>query len=200
MIDLKNSKTCVFGIQGSGKTKLVEHSLVKNFKHPFVYLMHPEDFKTCKNNVMLFIPRDKNKNIDTSMATLNNTAKVIKDLAKQGKIDALIVDEADLFIPKNFMSLQKFPEFHDILINHRHYNLALIFISRRPQEISTVIVEQSEQIFLFAIDGKNVREHFARLHEDFEPLMNMLSKDKHNFIFKTLGERPQLKNPISIEK
>ncbi len=46
-LTLKIVKTCVFGIQGSGKTYFVENSIIQSFKNPLIYLIHREDFAHC---------------------------------------------------------------------------------------------------------------------------------------------------------
>ena len=195
MIDLKNCKICVFGIQGSGKTVFVERWLMKKYNNPLIYLMHEEDFKDRGNHVKVIIPKDKEGNVDTSMRTLNVWSKKIKEEAINGKIDAFIIDEADLFILKDFRNLQKFSYFHDLIINHRHYGLSMIFITRRPQELPTVITEQSGHYFIFHIAGKNVKDHLNKIYDNLGFIaQNKLSKKDHNFIHLEFGEE----NPLKI--
>lgn len=203
-IDLKHKKTFVCGATGSGKTYLVENFLVTQFKHPFVYLIHKEDFASCKRNVKLYIPQKKGL-IDMSMEHLEEICKYVKRMALEGKIDALIIDEADMFIAKDQRTLQNYPHFYDLLINHRHYGkekgkgLALIFITRRPQEMTTVFIEQCHYTFMFALEGKNVIEHMNRIHSDYEELMPQLSIEKHNFIVKQIGHPPELYDHIKMK-
>lgn len=203
-IDLKHRKTFVCGATGSGKTYMVEHFLIKQFKHPMVYLIHQEDFTSCKNNVNVYVPKN-NGLIDTSMEHLEAMCIWFKKLAQDGKIDALIIDESDMFIPKDQRTLQRYPHLYDLLINHRHYGkekgqgLALIFIARRPQEMSTVFIEQAHCVILFALDGKNVKEHFASFHADYEELIPQLKMEKHNFIVKMIGQPPVLYDGIQLK-
>ncbi len=201
VLNLKDVKVCLFGIQGSGKTIFAEHFLMNKYKSPVIYLMHEEDFLSRGNHVEIIIPQDKDGNVDASMKTLNQHAKRIKQEAKAGKIDAFFIDEADLFIPKDFRILQRFPYFYDLLINHRHYGLAMIFITRRPQEISTVITEQSAHYFIFHVAGKNVKDHLNKIYDNLGFLaQNRLSKSKHNFIHLEFGvDRPlNLYNAIQL--
>lgn len=196
MINLKNTKICLYGIQGSGKTYFAEKRIVKTFRHPIIYLMHQDEFQNCHPNAEIISPKNEDGTLDASTQTLNKWAKMIKERANKGEVDAFIIDESDLFIPKDFRQIQKYSQLHDLIINHRHYGLAMVFITRRPQELPTVIVEQSEHTFIFAIDGKNVREHLSKLHKDMGRLLDKLSKNEHNFIYKTLGKPPMLYNHI----
>jgi len=188
MINLKNVKTCVFGIQGSGKTYLVEHKLLKNFKHAFIYQIHPEDFTTAKQH---YVYKYNEKSLNISH--LEKTVKIVKELGKQKKIDCFVLDEADLFLKSGFAIPKNMT---DLILNHRHYNLALIFISRRPQSIPTEIVESSEHLFIFKIEGENVERKFKAIHPKIMELMPQISKEKHNFIYKHLGEEPTIYDAI----
>ena len=198
-MNLKLVKTGVFGIQGSGKTYIVEKELIHSFKKPFVYLLHPEDFRSCKANVTVYIPYKLvkgKKMIDRSPEHLDRIIGLIVEQAKKGKYDAFILDEASTFLPKNYQSLQKYPNIIDLCDSHRHYGLAFVYMARRPQVISTEITETSEYLFLFAINGVNVNEYFGKIHEGFKELMPSLTKDKHNFILMQLGEKPKLYKAI----
>lgn len=188
-IDLKNVKTSVFGIQGSGKTYLVANKLLKNFKHPFIYEIHQEDFRHIKRAYIYQYSENS-----LNLSTLEKVAKQVKELAQQRKIDCFVVDEADMFLRSGFVISKNMT---DLILNHRHYKLALIFISRRPQSIPTEIVESSEHLFIFKIEGENVNKKFKAIHPKIIELMPQLSKDKHNFIYKKLGEEPVIYNAIS---
>jgi len=202
MIDAKHKKVGVFGIQGSGKTYFIEHALIKTFKRPFVYLMHPEDFRSCANNVSLYIPYKivkGKKVIDRSVQHLDRVmGKFIED-AKQGKYDAFVLDEASSFLPKDLRTLQKeAPNIIDAIDSHRHYGkkkgegFAFVFMSRRPQSLPTELVETSHFLITFAMEGKNAKDHLRAIHEDFEGLLKKLSCENHAFILKELGQPPKL--------
>ena len=197
-IDVKDCKICIFGIQGSGKTFFVENYLMKKYKKPIIYLMHEEDFQKRGNHVKVIIPKDEYGNIDTSMKTLNQWSKKIKEDAINGEIDSFIIDEADLFILKDFRLLQKFSYFHDLVINHRHYGLAMVFITRRPQELPTMITEQSAHYFIFAVFGKNVKDYLNRIYDNLGVIASKLKRKEHKFIHLEFGEENPLRiyNPI----
>ena len=87
---------------------------------------------------------------------------------------------------------------NDLIINHRHYNLALCLISRRPQDIPTKIVESCHFVFIFKIDGANVKKKFKDIHEGIPVLLDKLDYKTHNFITKELGEEPFISKPVPL--
>ena len=186
---LKNVKTCVFGIQGSGKTFFVENFVINQFKNPFVYRVHREDFNKTKKNVLVY-------DGEISNAELEDVVKRVIRFGKEKKIDCFILDETDLFL-KNMVAIPK--SMTDLILNHRHYNLGLVFISRRPQSIPTEIVESCENIITFIIEGENVERKFRAIHPDFQILLPKLQKDKHNFILKELGKAPEIYDAVEVE-
>jgi hypothetical protein len=211
-MNIVECKTFVGGIQGSGKTYLTSNKLIPTFNKIIIYALHPTDFLNMPLNpnqkVSLVIPKD------FKLETLNETAKKVKALAIKGECDLFVLDEADLFLPKSNETIKKnAKEFYDLFINHRHYKkgypkyddknlkgLAMIVISRRPQSIPTELMEQCEFIFLFAIEGDNVMDKFEAIDKRFKPLISLLSKDRHNFIFKRTGEEPKLYSNVKIRE
>lgn len=185
-INLKNVKTCVFGIQGSGKTYLVNHKLINSFKHPLLYRVH-SDYDKIKG-IILYKP----KSFD--IKDLDDFCLKVKQLAIKKKIDCFILEEADMFI-RSTLGIPN--HLRDLILNHRHYNLALIFVSRRPQSIPTEVVESCENIFVFKIEGENVDKKFRAIHPHFKELLPKLDKNKHNFLLKTLGDSPKLYSAVS---
>lgn len=191
--DLKDVKTCVFGIQGSGKTYLTENFLLKNFKKPFIFRVHKEDFNKTKKNTYIY---DCKKIGD--IEELRDVVRFVIQLSKERKFfDCFILDEADLYL-KSMVALP--PELTDLILNHRHYNLGLIFITRRPQSIPTEIVESSEHLFTFKIEGENVERKLKAIHPDFKELLPKIDKEKHNFIYKKIGEKPRVIDAIKIKR
>lgn len=182
----KGVKTCILGIQGSGKTYFTQNKFLKQFRRPIVYGVHIYEWEKAPAKVSVYDP-----NRDTSVEKFDRFCKDIIDLARSGRLeyDCLVIDEADMFFRSNFDIM---PNANDLFINHRHYGIALVFITRRPQDISTKIFEQSEHLFIFAIEGINVKKYIKNLHEDMEKHMAKLHKDKHNFIYKRIGEEPLL--------
>ena len=73
-------------------------------------------------------------------------------LAKTGKIDVILIDEADMFF-KNNHNIKEGAT--DLFANHRHYpegrGVTIILMSRRPQDIPTRFVEISHFNIVFKV-------------------------------------------------
>lgn len=182
-MDFAGKKISVFGIQGSGKTHLAK-KIMGNYRAPIVYAVHKEDFADTRCYIF------KARNLQ---ADLEPFCKRVKEMAQQGKIDCMVLDEADMFVRDNF---DISPSLLDLVLNHRHYNLAMIFISRRPQDLPTRIVESCHYLFCFMLEGENALKKFQNIHPDFPNLLKSLDYQRHNFVFKELGRPPQIHAPV----
>lgn len=197
-IKFTDVKTVICGIQGSGKSFYTEKVVTKAFKKPFIYRVHLEDFNSCHDGCVIYTPVSGTR-IDSTPEHFDKVLGVIIQEAKRGKYDAIFIDEADLLIPKDQRTMQKYHNLNDLVLNHRHYGLGVVFITRRPQDLPTVIVESSMNIITFAIEGDNVQDKFSRIHPDFEILLPKLSQERHNYIYKKLGQAPILCSPYKVK-
>lgn len=193
--DIKDVKTCIMGIQGSGKTELGK-KFAEDMKKSIWVLINLDDAKGMPKNVKLVSLPKK------SFEEMDELCKVVIDLGKQNKCNCLIIDEADMLIPKNIEKLQKFRSIHDLLINHRHYGLAVVFMTRRPQDLITLVVESSEHSFIFALpNSDNIYRKMKHLDDSIPEMMkDNLTKANHRFIHKKLGDKPILMEKITIRE
>ena len=183
-MDLANKKIGIFGIQGSGKTHLARE-LLKGFRAPFIYRI-TGDFDNL-DNAVIFKQTDKYLDLDLFLDTA-------KRLGQNGKIDALVLDEADLFLTESRINQGLMNE---LILMHRHFNLAFILISRAPQDIPRKVFESCHYIINFKLDAPLVKRKFEDLHEDYKVLMPQLDFNRHNFIIKELGMPPRLFAPVA---
>lgn len=193
-VNLKNQKFCVFGLQGSGKTVLARHILTQKFKRPLVYCFHEHDW----NRVRAYRwhpPRDEN-------GFVTNMEEDFKEFIKQGiilgrrkKIDLIMIDEADMFFQSNFQVREYM---NDLVLNHRHYNVAVGFVSRRPQDIPTKIVESCKAGFYFALEGDNVLKKLKNISPKLMEEVMQLQHGDHHFLVKEIGKQPVKHKPIPL--
>ena len=182
---IQKKKITIGGIQQSGKTYFARNKLVPQFRRPLLYEVNP-DYRECKN---LLIYKPKN----LSPELLNEFCEKVKALAIAGKIDAFILDEADMFFTNNIGQLN---HLNDLVINHAHYDLALIFITRRPQDIPAKIVESSHILIMFKVEGKNVFDRLRGISEELEEAVKKLDYEKRNYVIKEIGQHPVIHNHL----
>lgn len=202
-LNFKKHKTCVFGIQESGKSYFVK-SIYTQFKSPVVFQVNEDDgWERLKGIAVYKIDREKFGKIkDYLKVELQTFVKMVHYMASNGTIDAIIFDEADLFFRGNY-DLDDLMT--DLVTNHRHMGkskdpekngVALIFATRRPQDIPTKVVEQSRHNIIFKLEGANALKRFQEIHKDLPKMIRELNYRKHEFIYKELGEEPRMMKKV----
>ena len=187
ILDWKEKKVLIFGIQGSGKTHFARR-LIAEYQNAFIYRV-TGDFDNMSPQGQaptIFKPTDKYLDLDLFLLTA-------KRLGERRKIDAVVLDELDLFTVET--RLEQGP-LNEWVLMHRHNNCAFVGISRRPQDIPSKIFESAHVIVTFALDAPAVARKLRDLHADYEFLLPHLSIEKHNFIIKELGKPPVLCDSI----
>lgn len=182
-MDISNKKIGIFGIQGSGKTHFARE-LLKSFRKPFIYRL-TGDFDNL-DNALIFKQTEKYADLDLFLAAA-------KKKGIMGEIDAVVLDEADLFLTEARISQGLMNE---MVLMHRHFNLAFILISRAPQDIPRKVFESCHFIINFKCDAPLIRKKFIDLHEDYEKLLPLLDYARHNYILKEIGQPPILCQPL----
>jgi len=194
MIDLKNVKTCIMGIQGSGKSVLGK-SFTKEFKQPFYLVVNLDDIDEIDSKCNKVLMKNRNT------AELEQICKECIELSKKGFCDAVFIDEADMLIPKSIEKLQQYPAMYDLFVNHRHYEIAVFFMTRRPQDLNPLVVESCEHKFVFALEtSDNIVRKMKSIDYRIPEMMSTITKQSHCFIHKRLGETPTLMEAIKLEK
>jgi len=176
-------KITLIGMQGSGKTFLSKR-IIKVFKNPLVYGVYPFEWENEPNKIKVYLPEG------FTPASFEKFAGMLINEQMQNKTyDALFVDDADLFFNSNF---NKYPNTNRLFISQRQLGLTLMFASKRPQNLSTKVYENSDFVFSFATEGVNVKKYLENLNEKMKILIPKLSREKHNFILKEIGKEPKL--------
>ena len=191
--DYSRHKTCIFGIQESGKTFFAKNEVLSKFKKPIVFVVNKDD-GWDKIKKAYVVQCENRLNVQNDFL---NFIRGAYRLAMQGKIVAIFIDEAVLFIHSNWDIC---PELSDLILNHRHIpentGVALVFMTRRPQDIPTKIVESSKNLVIFSLEGANAIRRFNEIHPQIPELIEKLDYEKHNFVFKTIGKPPVIMDAI----
>lgn len=164
------------GVQGTGKTVLARY--ISKFFTCAVYT--PHDGEWINDDVMLLKPSDFIKEFPF-------ICTVVKKMAMANKINCFVIDECDLLI-KNFFDIS--PEFMDLIINHRHFGdgLAIIAVTRRPQDLTEKVYGCFEILCLFTIEAPNVVRLLNNYAEGLGEVVKALPYNSHKFILKHIGE------------
>ena len=185
-IENDGSKIAVLGLQGSGKTYFVK-KLLKIYKYPVVFQVNKDDnYKKLKN--CLVYEADSHLEFKQFFKFIYN---IIKNNKGTKKIDAIVLDEADLYVPTNFEVIAS-PEFSDMVANHRHYGVSLILISRRPQDISAKVIESCKHIIIFSLQGSNAKKKLNDISDGMGNMQSKLKYQDYGFIYKRIGEEPKI--------
>lgn len=196
MQDFKNQKVFIGGIQGSGKTVFARW-LVKNRYSRAIGIRETKDFDDIPN--MVLVERGQSDRL----VAIEHIAKMLVEIGREveeGKrtkheFEALVIDEADLYFKSNF-DIGHYMS--DLVAMHRHYKIALVFITRRPQDIPAIIRESCRYSVYYKISGTYVMRALRDIHPDIPELIEQLDYDKHNFVLYELGRPPVLHKPVPL--
>lgn len=183
------SKILVCGLQGSGKTFFIKQLLKsKLWKKPIVYVVNKDDGYQDISGIYTYSP----KNCITEYKTF---IKFCYRLVQDKKIDCIVIDEADLFFSSNF-EVNAFDELNDLILNHRHYGCSIVFITRRPQDLPTKIVESCKHIYIFKLEGANALKKFEDIEKGITKKFEYLDYEKHNYAYKQISKPTLIYPPI----
>lgn len=144
--DVSNQKMIIGGLQGTGKTYYSKKLVNFHGYRVLVYAKHRHDYISEPENWFIYIPKDFYEEIEDFIG-------YAIELGKKKQIDGVLIDEFDL-IYRNNSDLKR--NMNDLILNHRHYNLFMIGVTRRPQDIPQKVLESSKYKVFFAIEGDNV--------------------------------------------
>lgn len=195
-MDIRSHKSCVFGIQQSGKTYFAQHGLAPQFKNPLIFVVNRDDVEGWMKAPRAHVYLAGNRL--AIGAEFTKFMRAAHKWAIEGKIDAIFIDEADLFFNSNY---DLDPVSLDLVTNHRHIGpegVALVYMTRRPQDIPTKIVESSKFLFIFKLEGANAIQRFKEINPKIPPLIEVIDYKKHNFVVKEIGKDPYIHKPLSV--
>lgn len=182
-MELAGKKFGVFGLGGSGKSFFLEH-LLKQFRTPFIYRT-TGDFDNVENAI-IFKPTDKYLDMDLFLLSA-------RKLAINGKIDAILIDDAEIFMTDTRLKQGIMLEMQTM---HRNYGLAFGISSKRPQNLPSSIFDSCYAVFLFSIEAPSAVRKFVDFHPGYADLIPRLDYARHNFIAKETGHAPYLCKPL----
>jgi len=167
MISLENKRFCIFGLQGSGKTYLAKYILRQFGDAGWVI-----DVLNEYNGFNRYVMQDR------TFMGISELDMAIEHILKHYKPKLLIIDEANRYCRNK----QPLPETVSYLNDfHRHMNLSIGFISRRPTQLNTDLVELAHYLFIFKLVGKNDLIYLDMLYPNLSQIVFEL--EQYNFVF-----------------
>lgn len=173
-------KMIVVGIQGSGKTYYAKDLVKNNNYRVLVYAPHRHDFENEPDNFMFYRASFTQDDFEQFCA-------YAKQLAQLKEIEGIFVDEFDMLFKSNW---DIGFNFNDIVLNHRHYGLFLIGITRRPQDIPTKVFESSLYSVFFSIEAPNARMKLNAIYAGLGDAAANLQHGSRAYIIKKIGSPP----------
>ena len=181
MIDPRNHKVSICGLQGSGKTYYAKELVKQNNLKVLVFSPHKHDFENEPDNFYVYEP------FSAQPTEIEKFLRYAKELCQKGIIDGVFMDEFDMLFQSNFMIGTVAT---DVFANHRHYEMAIILITRRPQDVPTKVFEACKFIVAFSLQGENVRKKFNGLYKGMGEEIITLNYDTHEYILKEIARPP----------
>jgi hypothetical protein len=181
MIDIRGSKIAICGLQGSGKTFYAIQEVIRNNYKVLVFSPHWHDFETLPNNFYFY------EGFSTAPAEIEKFFIYAKKLCQQGIIDGVFMDEFDMYFQNVFEIGQTAT---DVFANHRHYNMFMIMITRRPQDIPAKVFESCKFIIAFSLQGENARNKFNGTYKGLGDSILALDYSKYEYYQKEIGKPP----------
>lgn len=176
-INLTGKRLCIFGLPGSGKTNFTK-SLLSTTKKALIYdTLH--EYKGYDR----YLPKYRDYS-EESQEELN--AFIRKYVTtKKGRPQFFIIDEANRYCPNRKPLPDQIGELNDF---NRHFRLATGYISRRPTQLNTDLVELAHYLVFFRLVGKNDFQYMESISEGLgdavralEPFHYVLVDESRNF-------------------
>ena len=180
------TRITVLGLQGSGKTYLVTNSFLKYQKnHLIVDILHeyPSDMHSYTPKYLDDPDRLKEEisYIIKKLIIKNCVALEDKNTTKTDKnrLKLVVFEESDLYAP----SSERVAEgMRSLVVQSRHLQLDMIFISRRPSDVSAYIMDTSDYLIIGKQVGANALKIVNNLNSQAGAMLKKLDYDKHQFL------------------
>lgn len=181
-IDRQVKKTVILGLNGSGKTYFAKTQFLEKEKYALVIDPNMEYDEYVRYVPKISEKKDQvNAEIDYMLKRLVFPNAPMQESKKKVKnpLRLLVVDEADLFCSSSGGLSYSW---HRLLIECRHRNLNLVFISRRPTDLNAKIMDLADEIIIFCQTGANARKRLDSIAEGLGAAAAELNYQKHEYL------------------
>jgi DNA replication protein DnaC len=182
--EFEAKKILVYGTGGSGKTFYAANELWTKFKTPMAYDVNG-DFAKSKGGIV-YHPADIDAEFPDFLA-------LYKRINAKRRVDALFFDDAEVYID---YAMVADPWFKDLIVRHRNKGISLVFTSKRPQNLPTLVTNNYHIMKIFEMEGKNAIDRLKDEDIRIIPLLEKLKHGAHQHIHKVTNEEPYIKDAI----
>lgn len=177
----------ILGLQGSGKTHLAKESIIPHYGGKYIVFDPNGEYKgftryvpkftgetaALQEELKLFIRRFVLPNCQT----LEDIEAGKKEKVK--RLRAVIFDEADLIAP----SRANIPAaLRDLAVRSRHLRIDLIFIARRPTDLSAYLMDTADYLAVYKQVGYNALKTMRALKLESDEAIKGLDYNLHEYL------------------
>lgn len=183
-LNLDNKSAVIFGLPNSGKSTLANFILTGYGASALIYdtlQEYPDD------PFDRYIPKNR--------ADVTEFERVIRRSMTGGKYSLIAVDEANRYCPSKPAPLPQAAA--DLNDWHAHYDLACLWICRRPVQLNQDLTELASYWFIFNLPGSIDSEYLDRMSYGLGDFVVALPK--YHFAMVGPDRKFQLMNPVPRE-
>lgn len=177
MINLQNKTFVVVGLKNTGKSYLIQNSILNSIPDNVVFDINGE-YRNCENAKYVY----KSNSRQYSQEMISEVDNFIEKMVNVKKPQLVIFEEADQIAPNQRLTSSSLLHLNSTC---RHFNkergIALGFIVRRPADLSSKIIEIADYIFIFQLSGKNDLNYLDQLKTGLKDIMPQIESN-HKFI------------------
>jgi Predicted ATPase len=191
----KIDKVAVFGLQGTGKSELVNKIFVKDNEYCFLFDPQNEHSEARFS----YVPTHQDDftklsaEIDGALKkiVIPNCNKIENKKKFKEALDCVVFDEADLFFPSG----KAMPHYaRKFWVDSRHYMLSnLVTITRRFTDINIYIRDTADHLVVFKQAGATELKALESFSKGAaETMKTEIDYDKHNFLYLDRSRKPEI--------
>lgn len=185
-------RTTILGLQGSGKSYMVKNCILPAYDGEVLVFDVMDEYKGFDRYVPKFV--DDRDMIQEEVALFIRKMVIPNSAAGKKKIRAVVFDEADLYAPA---TEKVAPGLRNLVVKSRHYGLDIIFVTRRPTDISAYIMDTSDYLIIGKQVGVNALRIIGNISSEAKEIVQNLDYERHEFL---IFDRDRKYTKIAVSK
>ena len=147
--DIKGRRGVILGKLGSGKTVLARH-IAGLFDPDRLAIWDP--MKQFREGPGVYVPLNALDNTEFNQWLASTLPS---DGIRSSRLDAVIIDHANLCFPHNKTEMRKYSEIDKLVNLNQHFGVTFIAIGNRPASFTPDVLEMASDIIVFKLWGPN---------------------------------------------